>query len=135
MAQSRRLPGITNLLAGEVAFSDTIHADRLSDAHIIPAGDADPAQAMRGIDRLPMIVDALANAYDTVLVECGPAATAAVARVARANDVTIVISALGTAPGEMVALVENLGEAGFSDILLMMDSDGPRSGDPDRDAA
>ncbi|WP_075288660.1 GumC family protein [Pararhizobium arenae] len=135
MAQSRRLPGITNLLAGEVAFSDTIHADRLSDAHIIPAGDADPAQAMRGIDRLPMIVDALANAYDTVLVECGPAATAAVARVARANDVTVVISALGTAPDEMVALVENLGEAGFSDILLMMDSDGPRSGDPDRDAA
>jgi hypothetical protein len=84
---------------------------------------------------LPMIIDALSNAYDTVLVECGPAATAAVARVARARDVTIVISARGVEPPQMVSLVENLGDAGFSDILLMMGDDDPRSSDPNRNAA
>ena len=41
-ATERLNPGITNLLVGEVPFTETIHADRLSDAHIIPQGDADP---------------------------------------------------------------------------------------------
>ena len=90
MAQiGRILPGITNLLVGEVPFTETIHADRLSDAHIIPQGDADPVLAMRGIDRLQMIIDALSNAYDTVLIECGPAdvnAIRKVTRVARCED-------------------------------------------------
>ena len=72
MTETADLAGITNLLAGEVPFTETIHADRLSDAHIIPQGDADPVLAMRGIERLQMIIDALANAYDTVLIECGP---------------------------------------------------------------
>ncbi|MDQ0319864.1 exopolysaccharide transport family protein [Pararhizobium capsulatum DSM 1112] len=135
MAQSLQLPGITNLLAGEVAFADTIHADRLSDAHIIPAGDADPAVAMRGVDRLSMIVDALSSAYDTVLVECGPAGTTAISRVARSPETTIVISAFGVDHAEIIATVAGFGEAGYSDILLMSGSGYPRSDNPGRRAA
>ncbi len=135
MAQSLRLPGITNLLASEVPFADTIHGDRLSDAHIVPVGDADPAVAMRGIDRLPMIVDALSNAYDTVLVECGPAGTAAVSRVARSLDTTIVISVFGIDHAEIVSMVEEFGEAGYSDILLMTGTGYPHTNDPGRHAA
>ncbi|KQV43319.1 MULTISPECIES: exopolysaccharide transport family protein [unclassified Rhizobium] len=132
MVPSMSLPGITNLLAGEVAFADTIHADRLSEVHIVPAGDADPAVAMRGIERLPMIVEALSNAYDMVIVECGAAATAAVRRVARSVDASIVISVQGAGHGEVVSLIEELGEASYSDIVLMTSGE---PGSPDRRAA
>ncbi|RUV98749.1 hypothetical protein EOA46_34020, partial [Mesorhizobium sp. M1A.F.Ca.IN.022.05.2.1] len=44
---------ITNLLASEAQFSDVIHPDLYSDAHVIPVGTADPIRAMRAADRRP----------------------------------------------------------------------------------
>jgi uncharacterized protein involved in exopolysaccharide biosynthesis/Mrp family chromosome partitioning ATPase len=135
MAQSTDLPGITNLLVGAVPFTETIHADRVSDAHIIPQGDADPVLAMRGIERLQMIIDALSNVYDTVLVECGPADVGAVRKVARSKDTNIIISAPSVANGEIVALVTGFAEEGFSEIVLMTGTGYPQSGKPGRRAA
>ncbi|OJG00789.1 GumC family protein [Pararhizobium antarcticum] len=135
MAQSTQLPGITNLLAGEVPFTETIHADRLSDAHIIPQGDADPAIAMRGIERLAMIVDALTNAYDTVLVECGPADVNAVRKVMRSTETEIILSAPAVSDEDIVALIHGFDEAGYSDIVLMTATALPQPGHPGRRAA
>jgi len=135
MAQSADLAGITNLLVGAVPFTETIHADRLSDAHIIPQGDADPVLAMRGIERLQMIIDALSNAYDTVLVECGPADVGAVRKVTRSKDTKIIISAPAVANGEIVELITGFAEEGFSEIVLMTGTGYPQSGKPGRRAA
>ena len=135
MAQSADLPGITNLLAGEVPFTETIHADRLSDAHVIPQGDADPVLAMRGIERLQMIIDALSNAYDTVLVECGPADVRAVRKVARSRDTNIIISAPAVASEEIIDLITGFGAEGFGEIVLMTGTGHPQSGKPGRRAA
>ncbi|MDK1385008.1 exopolysaccharide transport family protein [Sinorhizobium sp. 8-89] len=128
MAQSSSLPGITNLLAGEVAFTESIHADRFSEAHIIPQGNADARTAMRGIERLQMIVDALTNAYDLVLVECGPADATAVSKVARREGTEIILSASSVSDERIVELLTDLGEAGFRNIVLMT---GQRESDPD----
>ncbi|WP_438749156.1 GumC family protein [Pararhizobium sp. O133] len=135
MAQAPGLAGITNLLVGEVPFTETIHADRLSDAHVIPQGDADPALAMRGIERLQMIIDALTNAYDTVLIECGPADIDAVRRVNRTKDAEIIISAPSVTNEEIVELITGFGEAGFGDIVLMTGTGYPTSGNSGRRAA
>ncbi|CAN7547885.1 GumC family protein [Pararhizobium sp. LjRoot238] len=135
MAQSADLAGITNLLVGAVPFTETIHADRLSDAHIIPQGDADPVLAMRGIERLQMIIDALSNAYDTVLVECGPADVGAVRKVTRSKDTKIIISAPAVANGEIVELITGFAEEGFGEIVLMTGTGYPQSGKPGRRAA
>ncbi|HTO30152.1 MAG TPA: exopolysaccharide transport family protein [Pararhizobium sp.] len=135
MAQAPGLAGITNLLVGEVPFTETIHADRLSDAHVIPQGDADPALAMRGIERLQMIIDALTNAYDTVLIECGPADIDAVRRVNRTKDAEIIISAPSVANEEIIDLITGFGEAGFGDIVLMTGTGYPQSGNSGRWAA
>ncbi|WP_426239919.1 GumC family protein [Pararhizobium sp. DWP1-1-3] len=135
MAQTADLPGITNLLVGEVPFTETIHADRLSDAHIIPQGDADPVLAMRGIERLQMIIDALSNAYDTVLIECGPADVNAVRRVTRARDTKIIISAPFVGNEEIIDLITGFGEAGFGEIVLMTGTGYPQSGNSGRRAA
>jgi len=135
MTEKADLAGITNLLMGEVPFTETIHADRLSDAHIIPQGDADPVLAMRGIERLQMIIDALANAYDTVLIECGPADVGAISRVTRARDTKIIISAPSVANEEIIELITGFGEAGFGEIVLMTGTGYPQPGNSGRRAA
>ncbi|CAN7444354.1 exopolysaccharide transport family protein [Pararhizobium sp. LjRoot235] len=135
MAQSADLAGITNLLVGEVPFTETIHADRLSDAHIIPQGDADPVLAVRGIERLQIIIDALSNAYDTVLVECGAAGVGAIRKVTRSKDSKIIISAPAVANAEIVDLITGFDAEGFGEIVLMTGTGYPQSGKPGRRAA
>ncbi|MCO5730679.1 exopolysaccharide transport family protein [Rhizobium sp. SSA_523] len=92
MAESSRLPGITDLLCGTTPFGETIHPDRLSEAHIIPQGNADAEQAMRGADRLTMILDALTGAYDLVLVECGQADARGLGRLTRGEAAELILS-------------------------------------------
>ncbi|NVD38436.1 AAA family ATPase [Ensifer sp. HO-A22] len=135
MARSAQLPGITNLLAGEVPFTETIHADRFSDAHIIPQGDADPLLAMRGIERLQMIIDALTNAYDLVLVECGPADESAVDKIARRGGAEIILSAPAVSDERIVEVLTGFGEAGYRDIVLMTGRGEPGPDYTDRHAA
>jgi exopolysaccharide transport family protein len=119
MAQSASLAGITNLLSGEVAFSESIHADKFSEAHVIPRGDADAHAAMRGIDRLQMIIDALTNAYDLVLIECGAADAGAVAKVARRAGTEIILSAPSVSDERVVEVLTSFGEAGYRHVVLM----------------
>lgn len=135
MARSAQLPGITNLLAGEVPFTETIHADRFSDAHIIPQGHADPRTAMRGIERLQMIIDALTNVYDLVLVECGPADEGAVDKIARRGDAEIILSAPSVSDERIVEVLTGFGEAGYRDIVLMTGRGETGPDYTDRDAA
>ncbi|WP_037080628.1 GumC family protein [Neorhizobium vignae] len=131
MGENPKLPGITDLLCGETAFGDAIHPDRLSDAHIIPHGASDPARAMRGVDRLSMIIDALADAYDLVLIECGPAEIAGISRLTRNAMAEIVLSVPGFKDEEVAELVTDFEAAGYSNLLVMAqtaDRHSPRPG-------
>ncbi|GAB5461497.1 GumC family protein [Hoeflea alexandrii] len=119
MAESTRLPGLTDLMCGETSIADSIHPDRLSSAHVIPRGNANARRAMRAIDRLPMIIDALTEAYDLVVVECGAADAASVARIARAERSEIVLSILRSGEAEIANLLAEFNAQGFDDILLM----------------
>lgn len=119
MAQSLQMPGITDLLVGDAAFGDIIHGDRLSGAHIIPRGNSNIRRAMRGIDRLAMVIDSLSDAYDTVIVECGPAEVEGVRRLTRGQETDIILSIPGADEDEIVDLIGAFGEAGYSEIVLM----------------
>ncbi len=119
MAESVRLPGLTDLMCGEISISDSIHPDRLSSAHIIPRGNANARRAMRAIDRLPMIIDALTEAYDLVVVECGAADAASIARIARAERGEIILSILRSDEAEIAELLIEFNAEGFEDVLLM----------------
>ncbi|EUB94974.1 lipopolysaccharide biosynthesis protein [Rhizobium sp. CF080] len=130
MAENPKLPGITDLLCGETAFGDAIHPDRLSDAHIIPHGASDPARAMRGADRLSMIVDALADAYDLVLIECGPAEIAGISRLTRNAMAEIILSVPGFKDEEVAELVTDFEAAGYSNLLVMAQAGDRRSPRP-----
>lgn len=119
MAQAVHLPGITDLLVGDAVFSDIIHGDRLSGAHIIPRGNANIKRAMRGIDRLAMVIDSLSDAYDAVIVECGPAEVEGVRRLTRDRQTDIILSIPGADEDEIVELIGAFGDAGYSEIVLM----------------
>ncbi|CVI58302.1 MULTISPECIES: polysaccharide biosynthesis protein UppB [Agrobacterium] len=107
MASEAGLPGVMDLLAGAAAFGETIHGDRLSDAHIVPRGNAQPREAMRAIDRLTMILGALSDAYDTVLVECGAVQISSLGKMLRNLPAEIIVSV----PGKDSELLEKtLGE-------------------------
>jgi exopolysaccharide transport family protein len=127
MAEHDRLPGITDLLCGETAFGEAIHPDRLSEAHIVPQGISDPVRAMRAADRLTMIIDALSDAYDLVLIECGPADIASLKRLVRADGTEIILSVPGLAEDAIAGLVVSYADAGFRNLLVMAQPDGSQS--------
>ncbi|MFK0383229.1 exopolysaccharide transport family protein [Agrobacterium sp. NPDC090273] len=119
MAPDTGLPGIMDLLAGAAAFGETIHSDRLSDAHIVPQGNAQPREAMRAIDRLTMIINALSDAYDTVLVECGAVQIQSLEKMLRRMPAEIVVSVPDT---KDVVLEKTLGDLlahGYEQALPM----------------
>ena len=135
MAEHDELAGVTDLLCGEAAFGDTIHPDRLSDAHLVPQGTSDLARAMRGADRLSLILDALGSAYDIVLVECGAAEVSGVARLTRSKDTEIILSMPEPEEGQFIAAMTEFQKVGYEHIILM--SGWREKHDPDarRDAA
>ena len=135
MAQSIDVPGITDLLVGDAAFGDIIHGDRLSAAHIIPRGNADIKRAMRGIDRLAMVIGSLADAYDTVIVECGPAEVEGVRRLTHGQETDIILSIPGADEDRIVELIGAFGEAGYGEIVLMTGEAGEPPRRPGRRAA
>ena len=128
MAEDLEAPGVTDLLCGEAAFGDTIHGDRSSDAHLIPQGTSDVRKAMRGADRLSLLLDALMSAYDIVIVECGAADVAGVSRLTRSKDVEIILSMPEVLEDEFVTAMTEFEKAGYQRVVLMS---GGETAEPD----
>jgi len=118
MLESAAYPGITNLLASEAQFSDVIHGDLYSDCHVIPVGTADPARAMRAIDRLPIIMNSLTTAYDVVVVECGPADAEGIRRIAQ-DGAEVLISVLEPSDNAIAETAEGLKANGYGRLMLV----------------
>ncbi|MDH6229563.1 Mrp family chromosome partitioning ATPase/capsular polysaccharide biosynthesis protein [Mesorhizobium soli] len=120
MLDGGRYPGITNLLAAQAQFTDVIHADHYSGCHVIPVGTADPARAMRAVDRLPIILESLTTAYDIVVVECGPIDADGIRRLV--GEGTEVIVSLIEPGEEIMVAAENLRAGGFPGLILVTPS-------------
>src|SRR5690606_35260099 len=118
MLESTAYAGITNLLAARAQFADVIHADLYSSCHIIPVGTADPEHAMRGFDRLPIILNSLTIAYDVVVVECG-VADAAVVKCLMGDDAQVLVSVLDPLENRVTATAAALSDGGLGKPLLV----------------
>ncbi|WP_173931415.1 Wzz/FepE/Etk N-terminal domain-containing protein [Chelativorans sp. Marseille-P2723] len=135
MLESKSYPGITNLLAAEAQFADVIHADLYSRCHIIPVGTADPEQAMRGFDRMPIIMNSLTIAYDVVVVECGSADAGALKTLSE-DDAQLFVSVLEPDEKDVAKITEALKKKGFKEPLLVTPKNYvPPAAPPGRDAA
>lgn len=118
MLENAKLTGITNLLASGAQFTDIIHADLYSDAHVIPNGTASPVAAMKSIERLPIVMNALVSAYDLVVVECGPADATGLRRLATDGS-SIIISVIEPHDRAIVQAVSGLAAGGFRKVSLV----------------
>jgi Mrp family chromosome partitioning ATPase len=64
--------GITDVLSGRASFEDVIERLSRSEAHVIPAGSsAAGTTAAKDMDRVNMLLDALDDAYDQVVIAGG----------------------------------------------------------------
>ncbi len=124
MAESGNLPGITDLLAGQATIANCIHADRLSNVHIIPAGNADLAQAMRGMDRLAIIAESLSGAYDIVLMETGQPKIADLPRMSRSLATEVVLTVPDVDDFDMADIMEAFRAAGYEEVILLTEPTG-----------
>lgn len=118
MLEGEAQPGITDLLASEKQFTDVIHMDRYSDAHVIPAGLSDPVKAMSAAERLPIIINALQSAYDIIVVECGPADVEGLGRLAVAGA-QVVVSVVDPEEARVAETAAMLADAGHTDVIFM----------------
>lgn len=119
------LAGLTDILTGQAAFGEIIHPDLHSRAHIVPQGTADVRAALRAVERLPMILSALTEAYERVIVECGPVAGDDLAKLLRGRKAALLISMPEPEETRLTAAVEDFAEAGFDDMLVLT---GPLTG-------
>ncbi|QDZ00895.1 chain-length determining protein [Nitratireductor mangrovi] len=118
MLETTRLPGITDLLCSKAQFTDVIHPDHFSDCHVIPAGTADPALAMRAADRLPIIMESLTTAYDLVIVECGPADASGLQRLV-GSGTEVLVSVIEENDDAVTTTASELRTGGFENTMLV----------------
>ncbi|MBV2142798.1 chain-length determining protein [Falsochrobactrum sp. TDYN1] len=120
MLDGKNLPGITELLGGQKRLNDVIHNDHFSQAHIMPLGLADPEDAMRSVERLPFILDALETVYDFVLVECGTSTSRQIHRIAD-GPVEVIMNIVDPDDDEVVRSALDMDQGGYEDVIILMD--------------
>ena len=133
MLGAARLAGITDLLVSEAQFGDVIHNDRASACNVIPAGTADPVRAMRAAERLPIILESLASAYDLVVVECGAADGDSIGRLV-GDDTAVLLSAVEPSD-EIAELALDIAGRGLGQPIIVAAAGLALPPRPDRSAA
>lgn len=130
---SPRSIGITDLLASAASFAQVIHPDAYSNAHVVPAGMTDPHEAASGLARLPMILDALTQAYDIVVVECGETDVSGLRKLTDAGS-EIIVSALNANDEGVLVAEADLRAGGYDALLMDANSARPQTPTPTRRA-
>jgi polysaccharide biosynthesis transport protein len=123
-------PGITQLVCGAASIGQAITRDRGSNVHIVPAGqiDREQAEAVLRSDRLRMALDALAYAYDYLVLDVGNPAETTLKRVVNRASIGVLVMTPGS--NSEAGLVHlRLTRAGLADVMIV------QSGEPQSDAA
>lgn len=93
--------GLGELLAGRASFAEIIHRDSHSRLHVIPVGAlALDAGALRAVD---LVLNALRETYDYVVMHAPVAADAVTVRLAPDADAAVFVHAGERVPGEVDA--------------------------------
>jgi polysaccharide biosynthesis transport protein len=123
-------PGISQLVCGAASIGQAITRDRGSNVHIVPAGqiDGEQAEAVLRSDRLRMALDALAYAYDYLVLDVGDAAETTLKRVVNRASIGVLVMTPGSKSEAGLAHLR-LTRAGLADVMIV------QGGEPQSDAA
>lgn len=116
-----RAPGVGELLFGVAGFSEAIHRDLQSRAHIIPPGrDGRGGRSVVNADRLTLILQSLRQTYARVVV-CAPmlAGTPGAERLAALSPVLVAIHEEDLATAGAVETYDALAAKGFTHVVMV----------------
>ena len=110
-------PGLAELVRGETTFSGIITRDKGSRAHVVAAGriEGDP-HALLTSHMLAAALDALAQSYDTLVVDAGAQSEVSLAPIVRIASHAVLVAGR-SAESAANALREQLLSAGFADVV------------------
>ena len=116
-----RAPGLTDLLTGVCGFSDAIHRESASRCHVIPPGrGAREADGLVTAERLPLILTALKQTYDHVIVAAPPlGGMPGAGRLAALSPTTILVTQPGGPATDAVQAFDALASLGFGEIAMI----------------
>jgi uncharacterized protein involved in exopolysaccharide biosynthesis len=127
-------PGLAELVRGTASFGDIITRDRLSRAHVVAGGkDGDVAEIVAS-PRVATVLDALARAYDHVVIDAGTLPDVAPDRLARLAPRAVLVVGEDTDEAAEAAR-KQLVAAGFAEVTVIAGApgagevadDGPRA--------
>ncbi|MFG1464638.1 hypothetical protein V5F77_17265 [Xanthobacter sp. DSM 24535] len=113
--------GVTEMLFGVAGFGETIHRDQISRAHIIPPGrGARGGDSVATADRLALILHALSQTYDCVIVAAPPAPhlTEAFALAAQ-HPLLVCIEDMDAPQGSAAEAYSALASTGFNAVVML----------------
>jgi len=113
-------PGIVDLVAGTAHLGDIITRDQLSTAHLIAAGQQikSPDAILRA-PSLGMMIEALAQSYDHVILDGGAVPEADVERFGQLAQLGVLVAAKPADPQSQAAQ-KRLEAAGFTGVTLLV---------------
>ena len=110
--------GIKDLLTGTVSYGEAIHRDRLSAAHVMPVGAAPDEAAIGSGQRLADVLQALEQAYNYVVVDCGATDISGLSQVSDMSTVNV-INAVDPHSSEVQLASDMVVRAGYREPLIV----------------
>lgn len=110
-------PGLSDLMQASASFGQIITKDRLSGVHIVGAGH-NPDPTLLQFPRLGLAIDALARAYDHVVLDAGTATDLPTSLIAQ-NAQAVIVPDPAITPAARAAMRDQLVEAGFTDVTIL----------------
>lgn len=112
-------PGLAELVRGTASFGDIITRDKVSRVQLVATGRImGDGQAILASPRLTVTLEALARAYDHVLVDAGALTETPVALFARFSPHAVLVAGDATA-ASIDVFRSQLMAAGFADVVAM----------------
>lgn len=111
-------PGLTELMQGSASFSEIITKDRLSGVHIVGAGRESSRRQLLQLPRINLAVDALARAYDYVVLDAGTATDLPASVIAAKAHAVIIPDPAITASARDV-MKSQLLASGFTGVTIL----------------
>ena len=129
---AHNLPGLSELLAGDATFAEIIHRDTQSRVHIVPVGDGDLATADES--EFGLVLEALAETYDFVLMNAPPPESDITRALCKAADAAILVEAEQHAPADIATASDELEKLCQAPVFVVKTSEMIAAGSV-RDAA
>ncbi|MFZ1960379.1 MAG: exopolysaccharide transport family protein [Methylovirgula sp.] len=111
--------GLTDLFEGRASISEVIHRDCTSRLHFVPFGSGEEFDP----DDLDMILDALAQTYDFVVLAAPPLATSEMPKALAPYADFVVLAAPKIHEADARAACADLKAAGAADVLMIEDEE------------